>query len=79
MELAKKYDKQVIFTTHNPAILDGLDLHDEEQRLFVIYRNMDGHTQAKQIEPLEPLDDGEIVPLSEAFINGYIGGLPKNF
>ena len=79
VELAKKYDKQVIFTTHNPAILDGLDLHDEEQRLFVIYRNMDGHTQAKQIEPLEPLDDGEIVPLSEAFINGYIGGLPKNF
>ncbi|PZU99381.1 MAG: chromosome segregation protein SMC [Pseudanabaena sp.] len=79
VELAKKYDKQVIFTTHNPAILDGLDLNDDEQRLFVIYRNMDGHTQAKQIAPLEPLDDGEIVPLSEAFINGYIGGLPKNF
>jgi predicted ATPase len=79
VELAKKYDKQVIFTTHNPAILDGLDLNDDEQRLFVIYRNMDGHTQARRIDPLEPLDDGEIVPLSEAFINGYIGGLPKNF
>ena len=79
VELAKKYDKQVIFTTHNPAILDGLDLNDDEQRLFAIYRNMDGHTQAKRIDPLEPLDDGEIVPLSEAFINGYIGGLPKNF
>ncbi len=79
VELAKKYDKQVIFTTHNPAILDGLDLNDDEQRLFAIYRNMDGHTQAKRIAPLEPLDDGEIVPLSEAFINGYIGGLPKNF
>jgi predicted ATPase len=79
VELAQKYDKQVIFTTHNPAILDGLDLNDDEQRLFVIYRNMDGHTQSKRIEPLESLDDGEIVPLSEAFINGYIGGLPKNF
>jgi predicted ATPase len=79
VELANKYDKQVIFTTHNPAILDGLDLNDNEQRLFAIYRNMDGHTQAKRIKPLEPLDDGEIVPLSEAFINGYIGGLPKNF
>ena len=79
VDLAKKYDKQVIFTTHNPAILDGLDLNDDEQRLFVIYRNMDGHTQARRIAPLEPLDDGEIVPLSEAFINGYIGGLPKNF
>ncbi|TYQ25625.1 AAA family ATPase [Pseudanabaena sp. UWO310] len=79
VELAKKYDKQVILTTHNPAILDGLDLNDDEQRLFAIYRNMDGHTQAKRVAPLEPLDDGEIVPLSEAFINGYIGGLPKNF
>ncbi|MEA5487290.1 MULTISPECIES: AAA family ATPase [Pseudanabaena] len=79
VELAKKYDKQVIFTTHNPAILDGLDLSDDEQKLFVIYRNMDGHTQARRIAPLEPLDDDEIAPLSEAFINGYIGGLPKNF
>ncbi|NMF57360.1 AAA family ATPase [Pseudanabaena yagii] len=79
VELAKKYDKQVIFTTHNPAVLDGLDLTDDEQRLFVIYRNMDGHTKARQIAPLEPLEDDEIVPLSEAFINGYIGGLPKNF
>ena len=79
VELAKKYDKQVIFTTHNPAILDGLDLNDDDQRLFAIYRNMDGHTQAKRIAPLDPLDDGEIVTLSEAFINGYIGGLPKNF
>ena len=79
VELAKKYDKQVIFTTHNPAILDRLDLSDDEQKLFVIYRNMDGHTQARRIAPLEPLDDDEIAPLSEAFINGYIGGLPKNF
>jgi len=25
-QMAKDYDKQVIFTTHNPSILDGLDL-----------------------------------------------------
>jgi len=30
VDLAKKYDKQVILTTHNPAILDGLNLDDEE-------------------------------------------------
>ena len=79
VELAKKYDKQVIFTTHNPAILDGLDLHDDEQRLFVIYRNIDGHTKAKRVYAPEPLDDDDPVPLSEAFMNGYIGGLPNNF
>src|SRR5206468_4326405 len=34
--LAKEHDKQVILTTHNPAVLDGLDLHDDEQRLLVV-------------------------------------------
>jgi len=79
VELAKKYDKQVIFTTHNPAILDGLDLNDDEQRLFVIYRNVDGHTKAERIFAPQPLEDEDPIPLSEAFMNGYIGGLPDNF
>jgi predicted ATPase len=79
VELAKKYDKQVIFTTHNPAILDGLDLQDDEQRLFTIYRNIYGHTKAQRIFAPQPLEDEDPVPLSEAFMNGYIGGLPDNF
>ncbi len=79
VDLAKKYDKQVIFTTHNPAILDGLNLDDDEQRLFVIYRNKLGHTKAKRIFKPEPLEGQEPVKLSEAFLRGYIGGLPKNF
>jgi predicted ATPase len=36
--LAKANDKQAILTTHNPAVLDGLDLNDDEQRLFVVSR-----------------------------------------
>jgi AAA15 family ATPase/GTPase len=79
VELAQKHDKQVIFTTHNPAVLDGLDLHDDEQRLFVIYRNQLGHTKARRILKPEPLEGQEPVKLSEAFLRGYIGGLPKNF
>jgi len=79
VELAKKYDKQVIFTTHNPAILDGLDLSDDEQRLFTIYRNVYGHTKSERIFAPQPLGDEEPVLLSEAFMNGYIGGLPDNF
>lgn len=79
VELAKKYDKQVILTTHNPAILDGLNLEDDEQRLFVIYRNKLGHTKARRIFPPKPLEGQEPVRLSEAFLRGYIGGLPKNF
>jgi predicted ATPase len=79
VELAKKHDKQVIFTTHNPAILDGLDLEDDEQRLFVISRNQLGYTKARRILKPKPLEGQEPVKLSEAFLRGYIGGLPKNF
>jgi hypothetical protein len=31
-----------LVTTHNPAALDGLNLNDEDQRLFVVYRNDEG-------------------------------------
>jgi AAA15 family ATPase/GTPase len=79
VELAKRYDRQVIFTTHNPAILDGLNLDDDEQKLFVIYRNKLGHTKARRILSPKPLEGQEPVRLSEAFLRGYIGGLPKNF
>jgi AAA15 family ATPase/GTPase len=79
VELAKKHDKQVIFTTHNPAVLDGLDLDDDEQRLFVISRNQLGYTKARRILKPKPLEGQEPVKLSEAFLRGYIGGLPKNF
>ncbi|XWK87906.1 MAG: AAA family ATPase [Phormidium sp.] len=79
VELAKRYDRQVIFTTHNPAILDGLNLDDDQQRLFVIYRNKLGHTKARRILSPKPLEGQEPVRLSEAFLRGYIGGLPKNF
>jgi len=79
VELAKKHDKQVILTTHNPAVLDGLDLDDDEQRLLVISRNQLGYTKAKRILKPQPLEGQELVKLSEAFLRGYIGGLPKNF
>ena len=77
--LAKQHNKQVILTTHNPAILDGLNLADDDQRLFTIYRNADGHTIAKRIKPPKEVKGIEKVRLSEAYIRGYIGGLPKNF
>ncbi|MGK0290835.1 MAG: AAA15 family ATPase/GTPase [bacterium] len=81
VKLAKKFDKQLFLTTHNPAILDGIDLNDEEQKLFVVSRNRKGHTRLKQIDasnkPKSSTD--EPLKLSEAMLRGYIGGLPKGF
>jgi AAA15 family ATPase/GTPase len=79
VELAKKHDKQVILTTHNPAVLDGLDLHDDEQKLYVINRKLSGCTRANRIFPLKAPEGKDPVRLSEAFLRGYIGGLPENF
>ena len=80
-ELAKKYDKQIFLTTHNPAILDGIDLNDEEQKLFVVSRNKSGHTRMKNITVKDKpkSSNDEPLKLSEAFLRGYLGGLPKGF
>lgn len=78
-QLAKKHNKQALLTTHNPVILDGLDLEDDDQRLFVVYRNADGHTKVRRVPPLKQVNGVAQVRLSEAFIRGYIGGLPDNF
>jgi predicted ATPase len=77
--LAKENDKQVILTTHNPAVLDGLDLNDDEQRLLVVERNKAGHTRVRRVEAPKLTNGQTPVSLSEAFTRGYIGGLPKNF
>lgn len=79
VDLAKTHDKQAIVTTHNPAILDGLDLNDDEQRLFVVSRNKLGHTKVKRITKQAVSPDQKPVRLSEAFLRGYLGGLPGNF
>ena len=81
IRLAKKYDKQVFVTTHNPAILDGIDLSDDEQRLLVVSRNKQGHTRYKRItlEDKPKSSSGDPIKLSEAFLRGYLGGLPKGF
>ena len=78
-KLAKKHDKQVIFTTHNPAVLDGLNLNDDEVRLLVVSRNKEGHTKTKRITPTIVPEGEKPVRLSVQFMRGYIGGLPKNF
>ena len=77
--LAKKHNKQVLITTHNPSILDGLNLNDPEQRLFAVSRNKSGYTRATRIEKKPPLEGEKSLKLSEQFLRGYIGGIPKNF
>lgn len=77
-ELAKKTEKQVLITTHNPAVLDGINLNDDEQRLFVVSRTKEGHTKTKRIK-FKPPNNQSKYKLSELWMRGDLGGIPNNF
>lgn len=79
VKLSKENNKQVILTTHNPSILDGLNLDDDEQRLFVISRGRSGSTKIKRIMKPESTEGNYPYRLSELFLRGMLGGLPKGF
>ncbi len=68
-------EKQVIVTTHSPFVLDALDLSNDEVRLFVARRNIDGHTRLERI----PYREERKMKLSQLWMSGLIGGLPDNF
>lgn len=78
VKLAKERGKQALITTHNPAILDGLNLFDDEQRLFVVYRDGEGKTKTRRIKFKANLSDKQF-KLSEMWLNGSLGAIPKNF
>lgn len=73
--LAKKHGKQIIATTHNPSVLDGLDIMGEDHELLVVRRSIDGYTKVNNVETKGMLN----MTLSEAWLKGFIGGLPDNF
>lgn len=75
IDTAKEKNKQVILTTHSPFVLDGLDLSEDEVRLFVARRDIDGHTRIERVIYREDRN----MPLSELWMSGLIGGLPDNF
>lgn len=76
--LAERHGKQALITTHNPAVLDGLDLNDPEQRLFVVSRDDDGRTRTRRIKVKPEVKDAKY-KLSELWMRGHLGGLPERF
>ncbi len=77
--------KQSILTTHNPAVLDGIDLFNSDHRLFVVERNSAGRTECRRISPPSGMTKEEWedkyfgMRLSEIWLSGAIGGLPTGF
>lgn len=75
IDLARKHNKQIIATTHNAAVLDGMNLYEDDIHLHVVRRTIDGYTKTNRVT----LKGEMTMPLSEAWLKGFIGGLPDNF
>ncbi|MDR2117258.1 MAG: AAA family ATPase [Planctomycetaceae bacterium] len=70
--------KQLLITTHNPIVLDGLPIQNDKIRLFVVNRTSKGKTAIKRILPTEEIIDmgKKGHTLSELWVMGLLGGVP---
>ena len=78
VRLTTESRRQVLITTHNPAVLDGLNLLDDEQRLFEVYRDSEGKTKTRRIKFKNDLSNKNY-KLSEMWLKGTLGAVPNNF
>lgn len=77
--LASETQRQLLLTTHNPMVLNGLNLRDERIRLFTVDRQ-EGMTQIRPLRVTEKLLQAleeERVTLSELWVSGRLGGVPE--
>ncbi|WP_072620067.1 AAA family ATPase [Spirulina major] len=71
-------DRQLLFTVHNPAALDGLDLSDPEVRLFAVERNNKGQTVINRLTLTPQLMElNQQYPLSRLWLMGHLGAVPN--
>lgn len=71
-----QHKKHVFLTTHNPLVLDGLDLSNDDIRLFAVDRDSCGYAQIQRILISQDLIN-QNQPLSRLWINGRLGGVPS--
>jgi len=70
--------RQILLTTHNPLVLDGLPLQDDRVRLFTVSRTNSGRTSVRRVEVDANLrakaEQGW--SLSRLWVMGHLGGVP---
>ncbi len=72
------HSRQLMFTAHNPAVLDGLDLDNDEVRLFAVDRDSNGHTVVRRLKPTPELKAlNSDYPLSRLWTMGHLGAVPN--
>lgn len=72
--------RQLLLTTHDPLILDGLPLLDSRVRLFVVERRPNGAVEVRRItvdEELWKKKEERGWALSDLWVEGWLGGVPN--
>ena len=70
--------RQLLFTAHNPAVLDGLDLENDEVRLFAVDRDSNGHTVVRRLNPTPELRAlNRDYQLTRLWMMGHLGAVPN--
>ena len=76
--LQARPERQILLTTHNPLVLDGLPLQDDRVRLFTVSRTSSGRTSVRRVEVdanlREKAEQGW--SLSRLWVMGHLGGVP---
>lgn len=71
--------RQILLTTHNPLVLDGLLLQDDRVRLFTVSRTSTGRTSVRRVviddDLTKKADQGW--SLSRLWVMGHLGGVPN--
>lgn len=77
--LSSQDQRQILMTSHNPAVLDGLPLQDDRVRLFTVDRDNKGKTVIKRVVVDQKLLDMHAKgwTLSRLWMNKLIGGMPN--
>lgn len=71
-------NRQLLLTSHNPLVLDGLPLRNDDIRLFTVERSNKGKTVVTRVKVSEQLLDmaDKGFPLSQQWVMGTFGGVP---
>jgi len=71
--------RQILMTTHNPLVLDGLPLQDNRVRLFTVSRTNTGRTTIRRVAITpELIEQGKKGwTLSRLWVMGHLGGVPN--
>lgn len=67
-----------MLTTHNPLVLDGLALANDDIRLFTVDRTEVGATVIRRVEYTEALRKAEAsgATMSQMWLDGLLGAVP---